>query len=267
MQKGIGEGTDPQSRWPRMLPRTLTRESPIVILTGAGISKESGLDTFRDKDGLWSRVRLEDVATPEAFARDPARVQDFYNGRRRGLLDPAIRPNPAHGALARLQRDWAGPVLLVTQNIDDLHERAGADLDQLVHMHGELLKARCLATGQVFDWREDLGPDSVSPASGQAGGLRPHIVWFGEMPFQMERIYAALAECALFLSIGTSGNVYPAAGFVRECRPDFGGAGDAMCVELNLEPSEGAALFHRSWHGPASQVVPDFVTRLLDEAA
>lgn len=230
----------------------------IVVLTGAGISKESGLDTFRDVDGIWSRVSIEDVATPEAFASDPGRVQAFYNERRAGLLDPAVRPNAAHLALARLQREWSGEVLLVTQNIDDLHERGGA-LDPL-HMHGELLKVRCTGCAAIAEWRVPVGDGSACGACGAVGSLRPHVVWFGEMPLEMERIYAALARCGLFLSIGTSGNVYPAAGFVQEAR--F--VGGAYTVELNLEPSAGVTAFHAAYHGPATRLVPGFVDALLD---
>lgn len=229
----------------------------IVILTGAGISKESGLDTFRDKDGIWSRVRLEDVATPEGFARDPVRVHGFYNARRRGLLDDAVRPNAAHRALAELERRRPGEVLLVTQNIDNLHERAGSR--NVIHMHGELLKARCAACGAVGECRDDLSVDRDCAACGGAGGMRPHVVWFGEMPLEMDRIHEALAGCRLFLSIGTSGNVYPAAGFVAEARK----AARAHTVELNLEPSEGASLFHEAIYGPASAVVPGYVATLL----
>ena len=231
--------------------------SPIVILTGAGISKESGLDTFRCEGGIWSQVRLEDVATPQAFARDPALVHRFYNDRRRGLLDPAVQPNAAHRAIARLQRSWPAPVLLVTQNIDDLHERGGSP--DVLHMHGELLKARCTQTGRVFDWRMDLGVETPSPATGLPGGLRPNVVWFGEMPFGMDVIADALAGCGLFISMGTSGHVYPAAGFVREAKE----TGGAMTVELNLDPSEGASWFDQAIHGPATTVVPQFVDRLL----
>ena len=229
----------------------------IVILTGAGISKESGLDTFRDADGIWAKVSIEDVATPEAFARDPDRVHAFYNARRRGLLSDAVVPNSAHRALARLEAEWPGEVLLVTQNIDDLHERAGSRA--LIHMHGELLKARCLACGNVLPWDLDMGHDSACPACGELGRLRVHVVWFGEMPFEMERIYMALADCDLFLSIGTSGNVYPAAGFVQEARH----AGNAHTVELNLEPSEGHSLFAERHYGPAGELVPAYVERLL----
>lgn len=229
----------------------------IVILTGAGISKESGLDTFRDPDGLWTRVRIEDVATPEAFARDPARVHAFYNHRRETLLSPEVAPNAAHAALARLEAEWPGEVLLVTQNIDDLHERAGSK--NIVHMHGEILKARCLVCGEVSSWREPMTPQSLCPACGAEGTLRVNVVWFGEMPFEMERIYAALADCDLFVSIGTSGNVYPAAGFVAEAR----GNGHAHTVELNLEPSEGTSIFAEHHHGPASVEVPAYVEKIL----
>ena len=233
-------------------------EAPIVVLTGAGISKESGLDTFRDKDGLWSRVKLEDVATPEGFARDPARVQAFYNARRRRLLSGNIRPNAAHAALARLEAEWPGEVLLVTQNIDDLHERAGSQ--GLLHMHGALLRARCGACGTVSECTGDIVVDARCETCAAVGTIRPHVVWFGEMPLDMDRIQAALARCALFLSIGTSGNVYPAAGFVREARL----GGGAHTVELNLEPSEGASLFAEAIYGPATEVVPAYVARLLE---
>jgi NAD-dependent deacetylase len=229
----------------------------LVILTGAGISRESGLATFRDADGIWSKVRLEDVATPEAFARDPVRVHEFYNARRRQLCDPAVRPNAAHLALVELERRWRGPLLLVTQNVDDLHARAGSG-DALHCMHGELMKARCLSCAAVVAWREDLFASTPCPGCGRAGGMRPHVVWFGEMPFGMERIDAALQECGTFVSIGTSGNVYPAAGFAAEAR-----AHGARTVELNLEPSLG--MFDEARHGPATKLVPEFVAELLSE--
>jgi NAD-dependent deacetylase len=235
------------------------RTGPIVILTGAGISKESGLDTFRDADGIWARVNLEDVATPEAFVRDPVLVQAFYNDRRRGLLKSDVQPNPAHAALARLESEWEDEVFLVTQNIDDLHERAGSR--NLLHMHGELLKARCGDCGSVHDWRNDLGATDACAGCGTAGGLRPHVVWFGEIPLGMERIADALDRCALFMSIGTSGTVYPAAGFVAEVER----MGRAHTVELNMEASHGASLFHETVQGPASRVVPAYVERLLSE--
>ncbi len=226
----------------------------VFILTGAGISRESGIPTFRDADGLWAGVRIEDVATPEAFERDPQRVLDFYNKRRRALLDPAIRPNAAHLALARLERALSGEVLVVTQNIDDLHERAGTR--NLIHMHGELLKARCVRCGAVHPWPRDITREDVCPACG--GPLRPHVVWFGEMPLFMDGILEALSRCDLFVSIGTSGNVYPAAGFVAGVVQR-----GVPAVELNLEPSEGASLFTHARHGPATEVVPAFVNDLL----
>ena len=198
---------------------------------------------------------VEDVATPEAFARDPARVQDFYNARRARLADPSVVPNAAHEALATLERRWPGAFLLVTQNVDDLHERAGSR--RLVHMHGELFHARCTRCDTSHAWREALGAESVCPGCLLSGGMRPDIVWFGEMPYHLDRIGAALDRCGLFISVGTSGQVYPAAGFVAEVR------GRAKTVELNLEPSDGASLFDEAEHGPATRVVPAYVERLL----
>lgn len=233
----------------------------IVILTGAGISKESGLSTFHDADGIWARVRIEDVATPEAFAANPDRVHEFYNARRRGLTDAEIRPNAAHDALARLERDWPGDVLLITQNIDDLHERAGSR--NMIHMHGELLKARCERCDAIAPWPLDMTVATACPSCGRKGGMRPHVVWFGEMPFAMDVIHQALADCGLFLSIGTSGNVYPAAGFVQAVRQ----AGQAQTVEINLEPSKGASLFHEGVYGPATDTVPRVVDQVLEYTA
>lgn len=228
----------------------------IVILTGAGISKESGLETFRDADGIWSRVRVEDVATPQAFARNPDRVHEFYNMRRSNLLAPSVQPNAAHLALAEFEREWDGDFLLVTQNIDNLHERAGST--RLLHMHGELLKARCQHCGTVHQHEADLALTLACPNCGAAGGLRPHVVWFGEMPFEIDRINAALYWCGLFVSIGTSGNVYPAAGFVA-----IAAAKGARTVELNLEPSDGATKFAEHRYGVATEIVPTFVAELL----
>jgi len=226
----------------------------IVILTGAGLSAESGLSTFRDKDGIWARHRIEDVATPEAFARDPVRVLEFYNTRRKGAA--GVKPNAAHDALAKLEKNHPGDVLTVTQNIDPLHEMAGTQ--RLIHMHGEILKTLCAHCGAKEPLEEDLSTDLVCQACNKTGHLRPDVVWFGEMPYRMEEIYQALGACDLFISIGTSGTVYPAAGFVMEAR----GAG-AHTVELNLEPSEGASMFSQAIHGPATQVVPAFVDELL----
>lgn len=236
---------------------SIPKDRPIVVLTGAGISKESGLDTFRCADGIWAKVRLEDVATPEGFLRDPELVHDFYNARRRTLRVPDIQPNAAHLALAKLEREWPGGVTIVTQNIDDLHERAGST--RLIHMHGELLRARCVHCGDPFPWTGDLGLADICPDCGRAGLLRPHVVWFGEIPLEMERIADLLDECALFVSIGTSGNVYPAAGFVAAVRH----AGRAHTLELNLEASEGASLFAEARYGRATEIVPRFVDELL----
>ena len=237
------------------------RVQNIVILTGAGISKESGLDTFRDEDGIWSKVRIEDVATPEAFRRDPEKVQGFYNARRRALLGGNIKPNGAHDALARLEKEWpdkaGGKVTIVTQNIDNLHEAAGSV--NLIHMHGEILKARCSACGGVSPCEDDLGQGESCPDCGEINRLRPHVVWFGEMPLEMARIYDLLEDCALFISIGTSGNVYPAAGFVQHARSH----GLAHTIELNLEPSEGATFFAEARYGPASDLIPAYVVELL----
>ena len=228
----------------------------IVILTGAGISAESGINTFRDAGGLWENHRIEDVATPEAFQRDPHGVQSFYNRRRAQLRDPAIQPNAAHLALAELEQALPGQVLVLTQNVDDLHERAGSR--NVIHMHGELLKARCQSTDTLVPADRDLDPALTCTVCGAAGCLRPHVVWFGEMPLEMERIYATLAGCERFISIGTSGNVYPAAGFVAEAR-----ASGAHTTELNLEPSEQLTAFHEHRHGRATELVPAYVRELL----
>jgi len=233
----------------------MNRYQHIVVLTGAGLSAESGLSTFRDKGGIWSKYDYRDVATPEGFARDPGLVLDFYNQRRQGHAH--VAPNAAHVALARLEREHPGEVVIVTQNIDALHEAAGSQ--HLIHMHGELLKARCDFCRTAADCRGDLGTASACPGCGAVGGLRPDVVWFGEMPFETDRIYQALESCDLFVSIGTSGSVYPAAGFVQEARLN----GVAHTVELNLEPSEGITLFHEAAHGPATEVVPAFVDRVL----
>jgi len=237
--------------------KAVPKDCPIVVLTGAGISKESGLDTFRDKDGIWARVDLEDVATPTGFHRDPALVHAFYNDRRRGLRDPAVAPNPAHFALARLEREWPGGVSVITQNIDDLHERAGSR--RVLHMHGELNKVRCFDCDNPLVWEGDLGEADICPDCGRPGMLRPHVVWFGEVPLDMEEIMEALSGCGLFLSIGTSGSVYPAAGFVHSVR----NIGRAHTVELNLEPSDAATMFAETRYGPASLLVPAFVDALL----
>lgn len=238
----------------------LDRNTSIVILTGAGISKESGLDTFRDEGGVWSKVRIEDVATPDAYIANPERVHAFYNMRRASVLDDNLHPNAAHAALAELENNWPGNVLVVTQNVDDLHERAGSK--KLIHMHGELLKSRCTACGDVSECRQDLSVECVCGACSAIGTVRPHIVWFGEMPMQMDDIQDALADAGLFISIGTSGNVYPAAGFVDVVRM----AGNGQTMELNLEPSNGATHFDDGHYGPATEIVPTFVASILESA-
>jgi NAD-dependent deacetylase len=232
---------------------------PIVILTGAGISQESGLAVFRDDKGLWSQVKLEDVATPEAFHRTPARVHEFYNGRRAQLQDQTVEPNQAHFALSRLEAVWPDNVLLVTQNVDDLHERAGSR--NILHMHGELLKARCAVCQIILPWSGPISVATACPSCHFEGRMRPHIVWFGEVPLELPRIYAALDRAWMFIAIGTSGQVYPAAGFISHALRRR----VARCVELNLEPTEGRSLFDEGHYGPATQVVPDFVARLLGE--
>jgi NAD-dependent deacetylase len=229
----------------------------IVILTGAGISQESGLETFRDPDGIWAKVRVEDVATPEAFARDPDAVHAFYNMRRARHRTRTVEPNAAHLALARLEREWPGDVLVVTQNVDSLHERAGTT--KLIHMHGQHGRARCNHCGHIVDWEGDMTTAHVCTGCGLAGGMRPHVVWFGETPLEMDRIQQALSACDMFISIGTSGVVYPAAGFVAYVKR----IGNAHTVELNLEPSRGASQFDHAHYGPATQTVPAFVAAVL----
>ena len=226
----------------------------IVILTGAGISAESGVATFRGPDGLWEGHRVEDVATPEAFARDPGLVQKFYDERRTSL--DSVHPNAAHQALARLDDNWPGELLLVTQNVDDLHDRAGTK--RLVHIHGELRSAWCLACDQRSTFNGQMALDPGCPHCDQFGYLRPDIVWFGEMPYHMDSIETALAACDLFVSIGTSGAVFPAAGFVQTAR-HYG----ARTLEINLDPSEGSLHFDESRMGKAGDLVPTWVDALL----
>jgi NAD-dependent deacetylase len=229
----------------------------IVILTGAGVSAESGVATFRGPDGLWEGHRVEDVATPEAFRRDPALGHQFYDARRARL--GTVEPNAAHKALARLDAEWPGELLLVTQNVDDLHERAGSK--RLVHMHGELTKGWCLACDGRFGWDGPMGESACCPSCRTEGRVRPDIVWFGEMPYEMERIDDALQRCDLFVSIGTSGAVYPAAGFVQTAR--YCGA---KTLEINLEPSLASYMFDESRTGKAGELVPLWVDELLQSA-
>lgn len=226
----------------------------LVILTGAGISAESGIRTFRDADGLWEDHRIEDVATPEAFARDPVLVQRFYNLRRAQLLEKSLAPNAGHLALARLEEEWDGDFLLVTQNVDNLHERAGSR--RLLHMHGELQKVLCLSCEGRSSWTMDLNAEIPCPHCQTSGQLRPDIVWFGEMPYHMDVIQESLENCGLFLAIGTSGQVYPAAGFVRW-------AGRAHKIELNPLSTPVSDDFDEHVRGPASVTVPALVEKLL----
>ncbi|MEX0962794.1 MAG: Sir2 family NAD+-dependent deacetylase [Pseudohongiellaceae bacterium] len=232
-----------------------SRAESIVVLTGAGISAESGIKTFRAWDGLWENHPVDDVATPEGFDRNPQLVYEFYNQRRRQLVSDAIKPNAAHSYLAKFEHDFPGNFLLVTQNVDNLHERAGSK--NILHMHGELLKMRCLNSQLVFDIRENLDFDTHCRCCRSAGNLRPHIVWFGEMPFFMNKINLALESCDLFVAIGTSGNVYPASGFYQTAK-----IRRAHTVELNLEKTTSG--FDEQITGKASEIVPAYFAKLLN---
>ncbi|MGQ8820549.1 Sir2 family NAD+-dependent deacetylase [Bibersteinia trehalosi] len=234
----------------------MKKDLKIVVLTGAGISAESGIRTFRAEDGLWENHRVEDVATPEDYKRDPELVQRFYNERRRKLFDPEVQPNAAHLALAKLEEKLGENLLIVTQNVDNLHERAGNQ--NIIHMHGELLKVRCPNKGTVYDWQGDVKDEDRCTCCQIPRRLRPHIVWFGEMPLEMDRIYSALMDCDYFISIGTSGNVYPAAGFVQEAN-NWG----AKTIELNLEPSLVKNAFQEARYGKATEIVPQFMDEIL----
>jgi NAD-dependent deacetylase len=228
--------------------------SNIVILTGAGISAESGLPTFRDAQGLWEEYRPEEVATPEAFARDPALVHRFYNMRRAAL--DSVQPNAAHEALARLQKEFPGNLILITQNVDDLHERGGSN--HVVHMHGELRNSLCTHCGDSRLWHGDMSAETPCPNCEEAGGMRPEIVWFGEMPFHMDAIEEALEKADLFVAIGTSGVVYPAAGFVQ-----MAALNGANTVEINAVGTDVSHRFARHMIGPATQQVPKLVEEIL----
>lgn len=227
-----------------------------VILTGAGISAESGIRTFRDSNGLWESHRIEDVATPDGFSRNPELVHTFYNARRKQLQDPSVQPNPAHHAIARLQQALSDKVLLVTQNVDDLHERAGSE--QVLHMHGELLKLRCEACHSLVNWSDDACGTTACTVCDRDGMMRPHIVWFGEMPFELDRIYHAIERCDVFVAIGTSGTVYPAAGFVAHARNS-----GAHTIEMNVECSGVTSGFAEHRSGLAGQLVPIWVDEVL----
>ncbi|MEC7581438.1 MAG: Sir2 family NAD+-dependent deacetylase [Pseudomonadota bacterium] len=232
----------------------VSRPRSIVVLTGAGISAESGIETFRAAEGLWANHHVDDVATLEGFARNPQLVYTFYNQRRRQLLTPEISPNAAHSALAKFEHEFGGEFLLVTQNVDNLHERAGSE--NLIHMHGELLKMSCLNSKLIFDVSEDFDYDTLCRCCRSAGNLRPHVVWFGEMPLQMNRINRALENCDMFVAIGTSGNVYPASGFYQTAK-----IRKARTVELNLERTGSS--FDQHICGPATESVPQFFNSLL----
>ena len=228
----------------------MLQKPKIVILTGAGISAESGLSTFRAQNGLWEGHNVDDVATYQGYLRDPIGVHNFYNMLRNKLQNPEVKPNAAHFALAQLEQTLGSDnVLIVTQNVDNLHEKAGSK--NIIHMHGELLKVRNEKTGQILDYYQDVNYEENKL-------IRPHIVWFGEMPLQMDEIYDALSKADYFISIGTSGNVYPAAGFVQMAN-QFG----VKTVELNLEPSLGENLFKTKIYGPASQVVPEYIKNFM----
>ena len=231
----------------------------IVILTGAGVSKESGLATFRDADGTWNQYRVEDVATPEAFARNPALVHEFYNRRRQELKN--VEPNDAHKALCKLELHWrslknAGRVLLITQNVDNLHEKAGSR--NLLHLHGELLKTRCVKCQNVYVSWDDLSVETPCPRCKQTNCLRPNIVWFNEVPRRLSRVYQALRQCSYYIAIGTSGAVYPASQFIRDARK-----ARAQTIELNLTRTDVSHNFHETRLGPASEIVPRYVEELL----
>lgn len=243
---------------------THTCYQSIVVLTGAGMSAESGIRTFRASDGLWEDHRIEDVASPEGFLRDPETVHQFYNLRRNQLLSQDVQPNLAHIATAEFEQQFTGSTdlanarkfTLVTQNIDDLHERSGSI--NLLHMHGELLKIRCCETNQIFSCHKDIVTDTLCQCCLKPGNLRPHVVWFGEMPLYLNDIYLALEQCDLFIAIGTSGNVYPAAGFFELAK-----SAGAHTVELNLEPSIHGSQFDEQIYGQATQIVPQYFSNLL----
>ena len=235
----------------------MTSAPKIVVLTGAGISAESGIRTFRDTGGLWEEHPIEDVATPEGFTRNPELVHEFYNQRRAAL--ETVKPNPAHIALAKLEAGLAargGSLTLVTQNVDDLHERGGSQ--NVIHMHGELTSLLCRFCRQRWPFTGPTSPGMDCPECGRKSGPRPDIVWFGEMPYFMEQIETALEACDLFVSIGTSGAVYPAAGFVQMAR-----ALGKDTLELNLERTEGSHHFHKTRQGPAGTLVPQWTSEIL----
>lgn len=235
----------------------------IVVLTGAGISVESGITAFRASDGLWEQHRIEDVATPEGYAKKPKLIQNFYNDRRVHLKKTIVKPNAAHIALVELENTLIQArhrFTLITQNVDNLHQRAGSN--HVIPMHGELFKVRCVQSGRIYDWHTNVEECDRCQCCTPAQHLRPHIVWFGEVPLQMDEIYKAIEQATHFLSIGTSSNVYPAAGFVQAAN-EVG----AHTVELNLEPSKAETLFKEKIYGAATQIVPAYIEKLLAQLA
>ncbi len=232
------------------------KKPKITILTGAGISAESGIKTFRDHSGLWENYPIEQVATPEGFHKNPQLVHNFYNERRRELLSDRVRPNKAHLALAELEKQYLGEVVIITQNIDNLHERAGSK--QILHMHGELLKARCIQTGHVSTTTTDTSPESPCPCCQIKGNLRPHVVWFGELPLSLDKIYQQIDKTDIFVAIGTSGQVYPANQFSLMAYEK-----GAQCYEVNLQKTN-TGFFHNAFEGPATKEVPSLCKVLLE---
>lgn len=217
----------------------------IVVLTGAGISSESGIKTFRDHNGLWENHKIEEVASLDGFRKNPKLVLDFYNKRRQQLLDPEIKPNLAHFNLVEIEKNFSGNFIIITQNVDNLHERAGSK--KLIHMHGELLKMRCQKTLKVYEINEDFSQETICNCCHEKGNLRPHIVWFGEEPFLMKSIYEELQYCDLFVSIGTSGTVYPASMFVQLAKKS-----GAYTIEINPQPTEISWMFNQRITMPAT---------------
>lgn len=226
----------------------------IVILTGAGISAESGIKTFRDCNGLWEDHDVMEVASPGGFNRNPELVHKFYNQRRSQLLSEEVKPNEAHYALAKLESEFNGEITIITQNVDNLHERAGNK--NIIHMHGELIKMRCIETGKVLIWKKELSEKDKCPCCLKIGNLRPHIVWFGEYPLHLDTIEKKLQDCDLFISIGTSGQVYPAAMFVNIAKLN-----GVKTIEANIEETNISENFDHHLIGPASKVI----TKLVDE--
>ena len=230
----------------------------IVILTGAGISAESGIKTFRDQNGLWEDHDIMEVASPQGFERNPELVYDFYNQRRKQLLSDDVVPNEGHFALVKLEREFSGTVTIITQNVDDLHERSGSK--EVIHMHGELLKMRCKKSKKIFSIKSNFNQKSNCPCCLEEGNLRPHIVWFGEIPFSMGKIESLLLDCDLFISIGTSGHVYPAAMFVNLAKKDK----ECLTIEVNKEDTHISDDFDLLINGCATIELPKLINSILN---